>query len=331
MEREKNTSATLFIPSKIFVIGEYAALLGLPAILLNLKPYFEFCLSDESLAPKGFKNWNPHPDSPAGKNLKKMDSSPFLFRKDPHENRGGFGGSTAEFLALSQFIQNKNQKDFFKENNPSHTKVEWISEVFRDYIEKHEDKKIKPSGMDLLSQFYGGFHCIRSIDPNQKKNYLPHEVLSLDSKLSSLNLVVFGTSHIENRKTKTHEHLDLLKINELEIQKTIFKEIIDDAYRAIHDLNLKRLGECFTQYANLLKQMKLESNEVSKDRSDFLSISGVYGIKGCGALQTDAMIVVCENEMARESVKTLGKKKGFYEFESVKNSASGLHVSQELK
>ena len=88
------------IPSKTFVLGEYSVLHGGPAILLASEPYFSLRLEEKN------ENKNPfHPLSPAGKlwELEPLLKTKSYLFSDPHHGLGGFGASSAEFIAL--FLQ----------------------------------------------------------------------------------------------------------------------------------------------------------------------------------------------------------------------------------
>ena len=86
------------IPSKTFLLGEYAVLVGAPALMLCHEPFFEG-------AATGSEFFTPHPNSPTAKL-----SSKFYFR-DPHWGRGGFGASGAEFITAFSLTEPQN-KDF---------------------------------------------------------------------------------------------------------------------------------------------------------------------------------------------------------------------------
>src|SRR4051794_11791453 len=84
---------TYSIAGKVFILGEYAVLGGLPALVGTVSPRFKMFLSQT----QDFI----HPDSPLGRLqswAKKMGLPDLGFRfEDPFEGRGGFGASTAQF------------------------------------------------------------------------------------------------------------------------------------------------------------------------------------------------------------------------------------------
>ncbi|MCJ8276001.1 MAG: hypothetical protein HRT44_09755, partial [Bdellovibrionales bacterium] len=79
------------IPSKTFVLGEYLAINGTASLIMTTEPSFIVKVIDDSL-------YGYHPDSPAGQLRKELNHSSVGFSfLDPHEGRGGFGRSTAEY------------------------------------------------------------------------------------------------------------------------------------------------------------------------------------------------------------------------------------------
>jgi hypothetical protein len=120
------------IPSKTFVLGEYLVLQGGPALVLCHPPYFE--------AERGSSDRPLASQSPAGQLAKKtgFDLSTLAFR-DPHQGRGGFGGSGAEFLAVWAYHQGKTS---FQE---------------KDCWQAREDYRAlaSGSGVDVLTQAFG--------------------------------------------------------------------------------------------------------------------------------------------------------------------------------
>jgi mevalonate kinase len=89
------------IPSKTFLAGEYLALCGGPSLVLNTPPVFElYCQVTDDTRLEGI-----HPESPAGRFWADHQSSfanLTLQFMDPHQGRGGFGASTAQFAMLYQ-------------------------------------------------------------------------------------------------------------------------------------------------------------------------------------------------------------------------------------
>ena len=96
-------SIELSVPGKVFLGGEYLALTGGTALLAGIEPRFRMLVEETSLEQK-----NPfHENSPAGKLWLKYQKQLAGYRVrfiDPFEGKGGFGGSTAEFVLLFSFL-----------------------------------------------------------------------------------------------------------------------------------------------------------------------------------------------------------------------------------
>jgi hypothetical protein len=88
-------ASTLKVPSKTFLLGEYAILETGCALLIGHKPHFAFQFSAGSSHPfaKG---------SPAQVWLTKNPPKFSISYSDPHKGIGGFGGSGAELLAAME-------------------------------------------------------------------------------------------------------------------------------------------------------------------------------------------------------------------------------------
>src|SRR3990167_4806167 len=95
------------IPAKTFLLGEYVALQGGPAMILTTTPCFEVGVGDLEIQAI-------HPDSPAGLCWRDSGIPGELFWYDPYEGIGGLGASSAAFLgaylcSVSNHQQSLNQ------------------------------------------------------------------------------------------------------------------------------------------------------------------------------------------------------------------------------
>ena len=119
---------SLKIPSKTFLLGEYAVLTGGPALVLAHPPFFSLKKTNK---PKLF-----HPKSPASLLMKKHGLRQDFDFLDPHRGGGGFGGSTAEVISSL-----KNRHDIN------------IAELLADYKNLFTESGAEPSGADLCTQW----------------------------------------------------------------------------------------------------------------------------------------------------------------------------------
>ena len=118
------------VPSKTFLLGEYAVLYGGSALVLTHPPFFR--IQKTKVPKKKF-----HKESPASLLMKKHGLSQDFDFIDPHKD-GGFGGSTAEVVAS---LKNKTNHSFKK--------------ILEDYLNLFSDQFLKPSGADLYAQWLG--------------------------------------------------------------------------------------------------------------------------------------------------------------------------------
>jgi mevalonate kinase len=189
----------LSVGSKVFVVGEYLALNGGPAVVAITNPRFRISVSLRSIRSENSESVETvgiHPLSPAGlfidlhKDFFKNYSIGF---HDPYKGAGGFGASTAQFALVAglfesrQAIENNAQPLFdYQKILKSYRDLAWNKMGF------------PPSGSDLLAQFKGGL-CI--VDSNLGR------VEKLVWNFQKLTLGFIRTGN----KIETHEHLKQLK------------------------------------------------------------------------------------------------------------------------
>jgi hypothetical protein len=161
---------SLKVPSKTFLLGEYAILTTGKALLLGHEPYFHATFSPGNTQPFA-------QESPAGRWLQQHPLRAAIHYADPHGGRGGFGGSGAELLAAME--ASVGAKDPW-----------WIWE---------HSRSLGGSGADLLLQSYARNKLapiFLAIDLQQKS-------------LTPIPWALPGTFSIfhTGKKIPTHEHL----------------------------------------------------------------------------------------------------------------------------
>lgn len=256
----------LSIPGKVFLLGEYAVLEGALAWVAAVGPRFRFTRGEGALF---------HPDSPAGRFLASRSGAFPLagIWSDPWEGRGGFGGSTAEF-AIAAYAAGI--------RDPLVAHAEYLS-LF--------PKENRPSGADLIAQWVGG-----AIEWKPAASGAG-SFRSLE-EISTLPLLVFSATHLAERKTKTHFHLESLAAENREAEESRFSSllpVLELARSGLERKDLRTIGAALTRYAEALHELGLEAEAPHADRLAILERPGVLGAKGCGALQTDAMIVLLDD------------------------------------
>lgn len=259
----------LLIPGKTFVIGEYSALEGGAAIVFAHNPCFEATLSQD----KTFF----HPDSPAGKILKSENVSPQFIFNNPYL-KGGFGGSTAEFLAAYVFAK----------HNFSTLNIN-LKEVLNEYLHLFAGKKIKPSGYDLISQFNGGFCAIKNANVLFTKNIF----------LKTYKILLFTTQ----QKVTTHDHLE-------KIESSDFKSLADISELIVNfwdQNNEESMLEGVNEFSKCLDYLGLVDEDTKNKLRFVKKIEGVKAAKGCGAMGADTILLIINNEYKNKIIEECEK------------------------
>lgn len=257
------SSPAVSVPGKVFLLGEYAVLSGAPAWIAAIPPRFE--LVDSSGDRTEFD-----PASPAGKFIASRElAGPIGRFIDPWEGRGGFGGSTAEF-ALAAYRAG----------------IRTTLDAWRAYraLSAGEPALRRPSGADLVAQWSGG-----AIEWDPKREV----ATDLGEALAEFPILIFSATHLPNRKTVTHSHLESLASSPVSFDS--LSPSLERARIGVQFANWAEVGRAFSAYADSLAHLNLESPVVRNERLALSRLPGVLGVKGCGSLQTDAMLVVVES------------------------------------
>lgn len=291
------STESLSAAGKVFLLGEYAVLADKPAVVAAIEPRFEMIFFEntpEAILYNSYKS--PHPQSPVARLMQwaeRMGAAPSSFElMDQHRGAGGFGGSTAEFalvyLALAR--QNNWNRD-------------WKT-VWKLYRELMASEPVVPSGADLVAQWQGG---VVFFDPSDG------HCMDVWPLFDWSNLLVFSAAEIPGRKTATHEHLRTLEQTKFpKGHPTVLaglENILIDGISAIRENDGVKFGRALDSYAEALSQAGYEVAAAREDRLELRKIPGVIGVKGCGAMLSDGMIVLLEprssnkNEIIGAAVK----------------------------
>lgn len=278
----------LHAPGKVYLIGEYACLIGRPAILLTLKPMFSL-----KATPSG--KTLPLPfvkQSPAGKLLKDLKRWKLEWT-DPYDKPIGVGSSTAQFLLSAAFLEKKEGR-----RPPS------PEELLKKYWELTTDEKsIRPSGVDLVVQRLGGPHRIT----NEPFSYEKLSDWKSVNQEAVLVLAFTGT------KVKTHEHLKTLA--ERNFPRKFYtmldklSELEKEAVKAWRKGAAANLGKVLNEYQTVLSKSKIGSTEQEAAFKTVQKWPEVYGCKGSGAQGGDCAILLAQKSGLNElgaKLKALG-------------------------
>ena len=253
---------TLHLPSKTFLLGEYAALQGLPAIIANTKPQFKVSVDwSASGEPASI-----HPQSPAGLLLQKYPELKHVgvSVEDPWQGAGGFGASSAQYLAYEWMRQTQFVKQKFS-----------ALEARQTFLQLHRHLQQPPSGYDVLAQATGILTVIQGA-----------ECAAQPWPFADLSFFIVRTG----AKIATHEHLEKLK----PVSKPDVSAILKSALTSFLNADSDQFVICVKSFREWLAQHGYECDATTQMLAQLASQPGVLAVKGCGALGADTCLVICE-------------------------------------
>ena len=248
------------IPAKTFFLGEYAALSGLPAIVLTTTPCFELTLSEEP----GLVGI--HPDSPAGLFWTKQPAfDKGLAWFDPYHGRGGLGASSAQFVGA--YLASSYLKQ------ASHSQADMLNQYFQC---AWSGIGVRPSGYDVLAQSMQG--CV----------YIHQQAAQYQAYPWPFKDLAFILLHT-GEKLATHQHLQ--GFNQPS-QMTQLACIVESARSAFELSDSSRIIDAVNSYHQNLLQMKLVAPHSVHQIDHFKNQTNVLAIKGCGAMGSDVILML---------------------------------------
>jgi mevalonate kinase len=248
------------MPAKTFLLGEYAALAGAPAMLLTTNPCFEVSLVEQP----GLDHI--HPLSPAGRWWGEHGNSHWgLQWVDPYQGRGGMGASSAQFLGAylaSQHLQHR---------------MPTQADMLAAYIQSAKSLEgLPPSGYDVQAQSLYGLVWI---DQQNKQRQI------FDWPFKTIDFVLLHTG----QKLATHEHLQGMvlprSIDSLAalVQQAKVAVVESDADLMVASVNAYHGA---LAHMNLVADHSLQHIAVLKEHPDILAM------KGCGAMGADVLLLI---------------------------------------
>lgn len=270
------------VPSKTFLCGEYLALQGGLSVILGTQPRFVLRVQKKTEANKIPPPF--HPDSPAGKlresNLAFFEQFEFDFI-DPHNGKGGFGASSAQFVLLSAFLQARGNlwngaEDLIDQR-----------QMLATYRSSNISGNAPPSGSDVICHLQGGI-CFF-----ERRTGLLSRV---NWPFLGQDFALLKTSY----KTSTHSHLSDLFGNQS--QKPILSDGLLDLLQksslqvadSLRATDFSLFCEGLRQYTQILASTNLQIPDGLQLKQKLEDISGVSVAKPCGALGSDVIFVVFE-------------------------------------
>ena len=320
---KKTPAFFISVPSKTFLIGEYAVLEGARAILINTHPRFWFSITSrnpqkfatlttklasliaksdlktksapqiESASVQNMLYMDLHPQSPAGQWLKKYPEIGQAYRikvYDPHKGKGGFGFSSAQFnvvYLLGWLLELYGTGD--QENSPLNKEDKNLFSLWKCYRELNF-QGVTPSGGDVISQWKGEVCCFSS-KPFQSQSFL--------WPFKDLDFFLFRT----NVSLSTHEHLKNLSI------KKSFSDLHDIAKKSVSCMEKKDpkgFVLALNQYSSCLEKKDLVHPKTKRFLKQIRLFKEVKVARGCGAMGAEIVAVLFAPH-DRLKIKTLLK------------------------
>lgn len=265
----------LSVPGKVFLGGEYLALNGGATLLAGIEPRFRL-QAKENLK----KNSNPfHPQSPAGQlwvlNQEKLEIYEIQFQ-DPHQGRGGFGGSTAEFILLYSLLKLQDATSMDAQSELD------LQEMLKEYRRLSATAGHTPSGADLIAQFRGGLTYF-SREHGKIQNY--------GWLYPNLGFIAAKT----NFKLKTYEHLSTLQ----DFSSEKLAEAMKLVSQALESTDGEKLVMGLEQFADELSTLGFVCENTQKILGN-LQHDGILVKKGCGAMGADVVLVIYDQQKTRQ-------------------------------
>jgi mevalonate kinase len=251
------------IPAKTFLVGEYIAISGGPAIVLTTAPCFEVTLSDALGAT------DIHEESPAGKLWGNAGHQAQLVWSDPYQGLGGMGASSAQFLGAylaDAYLQN--QSINLEAMLAAYIAVAWSGEGAR------------PSGYDVLAQ--ASHECV--LIHRQKMQYASHTW-----PFSDIDFLLVHTG----QKLATHHYLKGMCLPDVMESLTL---VSLSAMAAFQRGDSVQLVDAVNAYHESLSRMNLVASHTLAMMQRLSDVDGVLAMKGCGAMGADVLLLIVSSD-----------------------------------
>ena len=265
------------IPAKTFLLGEYAAIAGMSAIVLTTAPCFKMALVSSN------EKTSIHPDSPAGRwwaNYPQFSKNLAWF--DPYFGQGGLGASSAQFLgAYLASCYLEHQKPDLQALLAAYYQCAW------------QGQGLRPSGYDVLAQ--SQHQCV----------YINREKEIIQCYKWPFTDISFLLLHT-GQKLATHQHLQTTTlpsaINQL-------SNIVDEAKLAFEEKDSARIVYTINTYQECLTSHRLTAQHSLKALDDLKALhSNILAAKGCGAMGVDVLLIIIPSADLEEQKKMLSAK-----------------------
>ncbi len=269
------TSLQLSIPGKCFLVGEYVALNQGPTLVFNSKPLFQF---SAELSPSGKKPF--HPFSPAGRFYFAHQAEFSKYKiswLDPHQGKGGWGASSAQFLGLHYLLQLEQrfgvEAEYFFD----------LHLLLNDYQVFAAGEGQTPSGADLVSQASGGITYFHRRNGKLQKFSWPFQ---------DIGIAFIPTGH----KVPTHEYLQTLAPFAGDQAGDKLEAAVEMAFDGLRAVDSQLFVSGIVQFSQMLAAKDWIAPATLELVQLLQGLPGVLAIKGCGALGADLLMIVYQKD-----------------------------------
>jgi hypothetical protein len=262
--------ASITVPGKVFLMGEYSVLQGGVALLAAMRPGYPFSYParEEGAFDTTFRAnlFEPHPESPLGRYVDEAEEKQIFISKVAGSMTSGFGTSTAELIAgvmadLGRLPETKRLWAWYRDTFP------------------------KASGADLAVQM-DALRTKQSLfifDHGDTRFLEPGGSGSEKSLASKIHLFQVESS----QKLPTHEAMKQ-PIPQFDIaQCNAWVKRLADAFSVQQLEELK----IFSEFAEYMHECGVETELARETRLKLSKHPGVVGVKGCGAGLHDVFLV----------------------------------------
>lgn len=261
------------IPAKTFLVGEYIALQGGPALIVTTEPCFTVVLQADNY-PDTFPA-----NSPAWNFWQQAECEKYsIVFNDPYAGLGGMGASSAQFLGA-----------FYASRYLAGRKV-LQAELLDEYLRfAWNGKGSPPSGYDVIAQHLGG--CVH-VEKNK------HIYNSYPWQFTDLAFVLVHTQ----RKLATHEHLQ--RLNKLRSLEQLLA-VAEYALQTFKSADSAGFIEAINAYSLELLNLNLVAEHTKQLLIELQKDTDVLAAKGCGALGADIILLLTPVMKAKRLVESL--------------------------
>ncbi len=260
------TTHCFSVPSKTFLLGEYAVLAKHPAMLINTVPRFSLLLTQlrDHTAPCEYNHVDKN--GAVGKlcELISQQCQGYQFSfVDPHQGIGGFGASSAQygllFAAYYHITQQTMQPDI----------------CLTHYLNHSHTLGQSPSGADLMAQLHGQ---ISIVDPNT------NQCTPITWPWPDVHCVLLRTQH----KVATHQHL----ANLTTFPAQQLGDLSMAGIKALQQHDQISFIDTIQATAACLQHAQLTHINTSQLLTRLADCPFVLAAKGCGALGADVILAI---------------------------------------